>query len=67
MRQSDHQDNELDVFCQTARDKRGGDDYLLLVVGGNERVQAMAKQRSQVVWVPAFEQRFYRNYKPEGG
>ena len=68
MRQSDHFDEELDHFLDVAKKHRGGDDVLLLVVGGNQTVQEMCKTRPQCVWVPSFDQRFfqkklYRNVK----
>ena len=68
MRQSDHYDEELDHFLDVAKAHRGGDDVLLLVVGGNQTVQEMCKTRPQCVWVPSFDQRFfqkklYRNVK----
>lgn len=67
MRQSDHKDEEIYTFCETARARCGGDNFLLLVIGGNKNVQKMASEIPQVVWVASFEQKFYRNYKPGGG
>ncbi len=68
MRQSDHYDEELDHFLNIAKAHRGGDDVLLLVIGGNTNVQEMCKARPQCVWLPSFDQRYfqkklYRNVK----
>lgn len=63
MRQSDHKPEELLHFLEVAERRAGKSSFLLLVMGGEKEVQALCKQHKQCVWVPSFEQRFYRNYR----
>ncbi len=63
MRKSDHKPEELLHFLEVAEKRAGKPSFLLLVMGGEKPVQDLCKQHSQCVWVPSFEQRFYRNYK----
>jgi len=63
MRQSDHRPEELDRFLCIAQHRAQSESVLLLVVGGGPEVQALCQQRWQCVWVPSFDQAFYRNVK----
>lgn len=69
MRKSDHDPEELLRFLDVATTRAGSDDVLMLVVGGESDVQALCREHKQCVWVPSFEQKFYRNYrqKTQGG
>lgn len=61
MRQGDYEPGALMHFVEVARQRAGQDSFLLLVVGGEDEVQAICREHPQCVWVPAFEQAFYRN------